>query len=149
MKANWYKTKPNPHTLQLKNGLTCVLNRNNASPSVSFMIGFVGGPKEEAAGKNGSFNVLSRMLLKGTGKKDAQAIAREIDTLAGSIDPVAGKNLFGLYGTFLSKDFKQSVSLLRELLTDTAIKERELKKVKEDVLSEIRQKDDEPVSLTF
>jgi zinc protease len=143
------KAKPNPHIFRLKNGLTCVLNRNDASPSVSFMIGFVGGPKEEAAGKNGSFNVLSRMLLKGTGKKDAQAIAREIDTLAGSIDPVAGKNLFGLYGTFLSKDFKQSVSLLRELLTDTAIKERELKKVKEDVLSEIRQKDDEPVSLTF
>ncbi len=40
------------------------------------MIGFVGGLKEEAAGKNGSFNVLSRMLLRGTGKKDAQAIAR-------------------------------------------------------------------------
>ncbi|HME43135.1 MAG TPA: pitrilysin family protein [Syntrophorhabdales bacterium] len=149
MKANWYKTKPNPHTLQLKNGLTCVLNRNNASPSVSFMVGFVGGPKEEAVGKNGSFNVLSRVLLKGTGKKNAQTIAREIDTLAGSIDPVAGKNVFGLYGTFLSKDLKHAVSLLKDLLTDTRVKQNELEKVKEDVLSEIRQKDDEPVSATF
>ncbi len=57
--------------------------------------------------------------------------------------------MFGLYGTFLSKDLKQSVSLLKELLTDAAINQKELKKVKEDVLSEIRQKDDEPVSLTF
>ena len=143
------KAKPNPHTIHLKNGLTCVLNRNNASPSVSFMVGFVGGPKEEAVGKNGSFNVLSRVLLKGTGKKDAQTIAREIDTLAGSIDPVAGKNVFGLYGTFLSKDLKHAVSLLKELLTDTKVKQNELEKVKEDVLSEIRQKDDEPVSVTF
>jgi zinc protease len=143
------KVKPNPRTFQLKNGLTCVLNRNDASPSISFMIGFIGGLKEETVGKNGSFNVLSRMLLRGTGKKDAQAIARQIDTLAGSIDPVAGKNVFGLCGTFLSKDFKQSVSLLKELLTDAAITQKELKKVKEDVLSEIRQKDDEPVSLTF
>ena len=149
MKANWYKAKPNPRTFKLDNGLTCVLNRNGASPSISFMVGFVGGLKEEAVGKNGSFNVLSRMLLRGTGKKDAQAIARRIDMLAGSIEPVAGKNVFGLHGTFLSKDLKQSVSLLKELLTDTAITQKELKKVKEDVLSEIRQKDDEPVSLTF
>jgi zinc protease len=143
------KAKPNPRTFQLNNGLTCVLNRNPASRSISFMIGFVGGLKEETAGRNGSFNVLSRMLLRGTGRKDAQAIARQIDTLAGSIEPVAGKNVFGLYGTFLSKDLKQSVSLLKELLTDAAITQKELKKVKEDVLSEIRQKHDEPVSVTF
>ncbi len=143
------KIKPNPRTFTLKNGLTCVLNRNSASPSVSFMVGFVGGLKEEAPGKNGSFNVLSRMLLRGTGKKDAQDIARKIDTLAGSIDPVAGKNVFGLCGTFLSKDFKESLSLLRELLTDTSIGQNEFSKVKLDVLSEIRQKDDEPVSFTF
>ena len=57
--------------------------------------------------------------------------------------------MFGLYGTFLSKDLKHAVSLLKELLTDAAITQKELKKVKDDVLSEIRQKDDEPVSVTF
>jgi len=143
------KAKPNPHTFQLKNGLTCVLNRNDVSPSISFMIGFVGGVKEEEVGKNGSFNVLSRMLLRGTSKKDAQAVARQIDMLAGSIDPVAGKNVFGLCGTFLSKDLKAAVCLLKDLVTDAAITQKQLRKVKEDVLSEIRQKDDEPVSLAF
>ncbi len=143
------KAKPNPRTFKLKNGLTCVLNRNASSQSVSFMIGFVGGLKEEAAGKNGCFNVLSRVLLKGTSKKDAQAIAREIDTLAGSIDPIAGKNVFALCSTFLAKDLKQSLSLVKDLLTDAAMSPQELKKVKEDVLSEIRQKEDEPVSVTF
>jgi zinc protease len=143
------KAKSNPRTFRLKNGLTCVLNRNDASPSVSFMVGFVGGLKEEQDGKNGSFNVLSKMLLRGTSTKDAQAIARQIDTLAGSIDPVSGKNVCGLSGKFLAKDLKESMTLLKELLTDTVLRDDELKKVKEDVLSELRQKDDEPVSLTF
>ncbi len=143
------KAKSNPHTFQLQDGLTCVLNKNSASPSVSFMIGFVGGLKEEQDGKNGSFNVLSKMLLRGTSKKDAQAIARQIDTLAGSMDPVAGKNVFGLSGKFLAKDLSESITLLKELLTDTKMRKGEFKKVQEDVLSEIRQKDDDHVSFTF
>ena len=143
------KAKQNPHTFQLKNGLTCVLNRNAASPSFAFMIGFVGGLKEERESQNGSFNLLSKMLLRGTSGKDAQAIARQIDTLAGSMDPVSGKNVFGLSGKFLSKDLKQSLSLLNELLSDSTIPRRELTKVKEDVLSEIRQKEDDAVSSTF
>ncbi|HVN23766.1 MAG TPA: pitrilysin family protein [Syntrophorhabdales bacterium] len=149
MTLNRHEGRLNPRTFELKNGLTCVLNRNAASASVSYMMGFVGGLKEEAARKNGCFNVLSRMLLKGTGKKDAQAIAREIDVLAGSIDPIAGKNIFALCGTFLSKDLKESLALLKDLITDSAMSGQQLRKVKEDVLSEIRQKDDEPVSVAF
>ncbi len=103
----------NPVTFQLDNGLQCVYNRNTASPSFSFMIGFVGGLKEERQGQNGSFNLLSRMLLRGTKDLDAQGIARKIDTLAGNISPVSGRNVFGLSGRFLAKDFGEGLGLLK------------------------------------
>ena len=86
----------NPHTFKLKNGLTYTINRNTASPSLAFRIGFVGGLKEEAKGKNGVFNLLSKMLLRGTKTKDAHAIAKEIDLLAGGVSPFTGRNVFGL-----------------------------------------------------
>jgi zinc protease len=143
------KPKANPHTLELPNGLKCVVNKNKAAPSFSFRIGFVGGVKEEQDGKNGAFNLLSRMLLRGTKKKDASAIAREIDFLAGDISPYNGRNLFGLSGKFLSKDMKNVLLLLKEVLTGTAVKNEELAKVKEEVLSDIRQRDDDPVGYTF
>ncbi len=143
------KPKANPYTLELPNGLKCVVNKNKAAPSFSFRIGFVGGVKEEQEGKNGAFNLLSRMLLRGTKKKDASAIAREIDFLAGDISPYNGRNLFGLSGKFLSKDFKNVLLLLKEILTGTALKNEELTKVKEEVLSDIRQRDDDPVGYTF
>ncbi|OPY68506.1 MAG: putative zinc protease AlbF [Syntrophorhabdus sp. PtaU1.Bin002] len=139
----------NPHTYKLKNGMAYVVNNNKASPSFSFRIGFVGGLKEEHQGKNGMFNVLSRMLLKGTKTRDAADIAREIDRLAGDISPYSGRNIFGLSGKFLSKDMKAAFILLHELLTATTMKAADLKKVKEDVLSSIRQRDDDPVSSTF
>lgn len=143
------KGSSNPYTFQLKNGLTCVVNKNKASPSFAFRIGFAGGVKEEPKGKNGIFNILSRMLLKGTKDKDAFTIAKKIDLLAGDISPFSGKNIFGLSGKFLSKDIEEVFDLLKELLTSTVLRGEELKKVKEEVLSGIRQRDDDPVRYTF
>ncbi len=143
------KGKPNPYILELSNGLKCVVNKNKAAPSFSFRIGFAGGLKEEQEGKNGAFNLLSRMLLKGTKKKNASAIARKIDFLAGEMGPYNGRNLFGLSGKFLSKDLKNALSLLKEVLTETVLKNEELLKVKEEVLSDIRQRDDDPVGYAF
>ena len=85
------KKASNPYTFVLKNGLRCVYNRNAASPSFAFMIGFVGGLKEEKPGQNGIFNVLSRMLMRGTKDLDAQSIAKQIDMLAGGMSPVSGQ----------------------------------------------------------
>ncbi|HEX2966313.1 MAG TPA: pitrilysin family protein [Syntrophorhabdaceae bacterium] len=141
--------KSNPFTLKLPNGLTCVVNRNKTAPTFSFRIGFAGGLKEEPQGKNGLFNILSKMLLRGTKKKSASAIAREIDFLAGEMSPYNGRNIFGLSGKFLSKDLKAVLSLTRELLMETDLKSEELKQIQDEVLSDIRQRDDDPVGFTF
>ncbi len=143
------KSLPNPYTYQLKNGLKCVVNKEKSSPTLAFRIGFVGGVKEEAPEKNGMFNILSKMLLKGTKDKDAAKIAEEIDFLAGDISPFSGKNTFGLSGKFMSKDVEEFFDLLRNILISTNLKEKELEKVKKDVLSEIRQRDDDPINYTF
>jgi len=143
------KKASNPHTFKLENGLTYTVNRNTASPSLAFRIGFVGGLKEEPKGKNGAFNLLSKMLLRGTKEKDAHAIAKEIDLLAGSMSPYTGRNVFGLSGSFLSKDTKNALTLLRELLISSEFRGKEMKTAKEEVYSEIRQRDDDPISGAF
>ena len=143
------KKGSNPHTFKLKNGMTYTINRNTASPSLSFRIGFVGGLKEEPKGKNGVFNLLSKMLLKGTKEKDAHAIAKEIDLLAGSVSAFTGRNVFGLSGGFLSKDMKSALTLLQELLVSSEFREKEMKTAMEEIHSEIRQRDDDPISGAF
>ncbi len=129
--------------------MRCVVNRNKASRSFDFRVGFIGGLKEEDPGKNGLFNVLSRTLLKGTKKKDALSISGEIDFLAGDMSPYSGRNIFGLSGKFLSKDAKAALTLLKEVLADTDPTGQELARTKQEVLSSIRRRDDDPVSYTF
>ncbi|HOD75085.1 MAG TPA: insulinase family protein, partial [Syntrophorhabdaceae bacterium] len=143
------KAVKNPYRKTLGNGLTCLVNRNTSSPTFSFRIGFTGGVKAEQPGRNGEFNLLARMLLKGTKNKKSSEIARQIDLLAGTLVPYNGRNLFGLSGRFLSKDVKEVLRLLKELLMETSMTERELTRVKREVLSEIRQRDDDPISFTF
>lgn len=143
------KKTGNPYKQTLANGMTCVVNKNAYSPSFALKIGFVGGLKEEPEGSNGQFDLLARMLLKGTKKKNSSQIAKEIDLLAGGLSPFNGRNLFGLSGKFLSKDLKKVMTLLKELLMETSMKDGELRRVKREVLSEIRQRDDDPVGYTF
>ena len=143
------RKEQNPFTFRLDNGMTCVYNRNAASACFSFMIGFVGGLKEERRGESGSFNVLSRLLLRGTEEMDAQEIAKKIDLMAGDISPVSGRNVFGLSGRFLTKDFAEALSLVRELIVSNAIRPDELARIKEEVLSDIRRRDDDPLQYTF
>lgn len=143
------KRVANPYRKYMPNGLKVLVNKNSSSPTFSVRVGFAGGLKAEETGKNGEFTVLSRMLLKGTKSRNSSEIARQIDTLAGSLAPYNGRNVFGLTGKFLSKDLKTVIPLIRELLIETAFNEEELARVKREVLSEIRQRDDDPVSFTF
>jgi zinc protease len=115
-----------PLPQDVDNGLTCLVNKNASSPTFSFRIGFTGGLKAEEAGRNGEFNLLARMLLKGTKSKSSSEIARQIDLLAGTLTPYNGRNLFGLSGRFLNKDIKDVLKLLKELLVETSMTEREL-----------------------
>jgi len=143
------RKEKNPFTFALDNGMRCVYNRNAASACFSFMIGFSGGLKEERRGQNGSFNVLSRLLLRGTEDLDAQGIARRIDVMAGDIGPVSGRNVFGLSGRLLAKDFARGLTLVRDLVVSNVIREDELARVKGEVLSDIRRRDDDPLQYTF
>ncbi len=143
------KKVANPYRKLLDNGLTVLVNKNDTSPTFSIRIGFVGGLKVERPGMNGEFNVLSRMLLKGTKNKSSSDIAKQIDMLAGSLSPYNGRNVFGLSGKFLSKDLKTVIPLLGELLRESRFSDKELTRVKREIMSEIRQRDDDPVSYTF
>ena len=45
------------------------------------------------------------MLLKGTARRSAEEIAREIESVGGSIDSYGGNNSFGVNAEVLSGDF--------------------------------------------
>ena len=48
---------------------------------------------------------MSKLLLKGTKTRSAEQIAREIESVGGSLDSFGGNNSFGVSAEVLSGDF--------------------------------------------
>ncbi|MCM8812512.1 MAG: insulinase family protein, partial [Candidatus Omnitrophica bacterium] len=106
--------------ITLANGLRILLAENHQQPLFSCAAVFSGGTRFEQDENNGIFNLLSQMLTKGTRRRDAQAIAREIEFLGGSLQPFSGYNSFGLRLDVLSKDWQPGLQLLAEVLQESA-----------------------------
>ena len=57
---------------------------------------FNGGVLAENVGNNGVTQLTGKLLLKGTQTRSAEEIAREIESIGGSIDSYGGNNSFGV-----------------------------------------------------
>ena len=101
---------------ELPNGLRLLVKENHRLPFVEFRAAFQGGVLAETAENNGITQLLAKMLLKGTAKRDAEKIATEIESVGGHIDSYGGNNSFGVNAEVLSDDFATGLDLLADVL---------------------------------
>jgi len=107
------------HAIQkvvLPNGLTLLLKEDHRLPFVEFRAIFQGGVLVETPVNNGITQLQARLLLKGTGRRTAESIATEIESIGGSIDSYGGNQSFGVNVEVLSGDFATGLDLLADVL---------------------------------
>lgn len=126
----------------LTNGITLIIKENHSNPTVSIYGAFLGGLITEDKWNNGITNVVARMLTRGTERFAADEIALRIESTAGSISGYSGRNTFGLSGKFLSRFFDEGIQLYADILLNPTFPDGELKKVKTDILGEIKTEED-------
>jgi hypothetical protein len=85
-------------------------------PFVEFRAVFQGGVLAETTDNNGVTQLTGKMLLKGTTRRSAEDIAREIESVGGSIDSYGGNNSFGVNAEVLSTDFSTGLDLVADVL---------------------------------
>src|SRR5262245_48473250 len=101
---------------ELPNGLRLLVKEDHRLPFVEFRTVFQGGVLAESRDLNGLTQLTAKMLLKGTAKRTAEQIAREIESVGGSIDTYGGNNSFGLNAEVLSGDFAVGLDLVADAL---------------------------------
>jgi zinc protease len=127
----------------LPNGLRLLVKEDHRLPFVEFRAVFRGGVLAETADHNGITQLLARMLLQGTKRRRAEDIAREIESLGGSIDSYGGNNSFGLNAEVLSGDFAVGLDLVADVLLNPTFPEDALQREQQIQIAGIRaQKDD-------
>ncbi|MFH1093248.1 MAG: pitrilysin family protein [Candidatus Omnitrophota bacterium] len=135
--------------ITLDNGVRLLLKKDSSIAGVSMQASFGGGVRWEDDSNNGIFNLLSEMLLKGTKKRSASAIANECEQMGSEISSFSGYNSFGISMNFLSKDITDAFDIFSDLLLNSNFPIKELALEKRLALKSLELEEDDIFQSTF
>ena len=125
------------------NGLRLLVKEDHRLPFVEIRASFKGGVLLETAANNGLTQLTGKMLLKGTLTRSAEEIAREIESVGGSIDAFGGNNSFGVSAEVLSSDFATGLGLVGDVLLQPSFPAAALEREREIQLASLKAQRDQ------
>ena len=126
----------------LASGLRLLVKEDHRLPFVEFRAVFQGGVLVETPDNNGVTQLTGKLLLKGTARRSAEDIAREIESVGGGIDSYGGNNSFGVNAEVLSSDFATGLDLLADVLLNPTFPAPALERERQIQLASIRAQKD-------
>lgn len=128
----------------LDNGIRIVTEEIPYVKSVSIGFWIVVGSRNERRDENGISHFIEHMLFKGTKKRTAIQIAKEIDSVGGFLNACTNKEYTSFYAKVLSKDFSLAIDLLSDIFLHSIFNPEEIEKEKQVILQEICMVEDTP-----
>lgn len=133
----------------LPNGLKLLIKEDHRLPFVEFRSVFQGGVLAEDPINNGITQILARLLVKGTTTRSAEQIAREIESVGGSLDSYGGNNSFGVNAEVLSSDFTTALNLIADVILNPTFPTAQLEREREVQMAGIRSNKDDLLKSAF
>jgi len=128
----------------LKNGIRVVTESVPSFESVSLGIWITTGSRDETAKENGLSHFIEHLLFKGTEKRSAFDISREIESVGGSINAFTGREYTCFHAKVLHKDVALAIDILADILANPVFDPQEIEKERMVVLQEIKMVEDTP-----
>ena len=133
----------------LDNGLRIVSDRMESVETVSVGAWVEAGTRDEPAAINGISHVLEHMAFKGTQRRDAYAIAEEIEAVGGHLNAYTSREHTAYYAKILKDDLNLAIDLLSDILQHSVMDEVELSREQAVIVQEIHQAHDTPDDIVF
>jgi predicted Zn-dependent peptidase len=134
---------------RLPNGLTIVSEHMPRVETVSFGAYVAAGTRNETAAENGVSHFLEHMAFKGTARRDAAAIAREIENVGGHLNAYTARENTAYYCKVLKEDLGLAADIIGDILTHSTFVPEELERERGVILQEIGQANDTPDDIIF
>src|SRR3984893_16494587 len=131
----------------LPNGLGLVAEHMPHMRSVAIGIWVRAGSRGEPSGLNGIAHFIEHMVFKGTSRRSAEQIAREMDSVGGLLDAFTSKEMVSFNAKVLDENLPVAFDVLSDLVLSPIFAEEDIVKEKHVILEEIRMEDDNPESL--
>jgi len=133
----------------LDNGLKVILEENRTAPVVALQLWAKVGSADERDGEAGMCHFIEHMIFKGTEKRKVREMAREIESLGGSINAYTSYDQTVYYVTLASRYADTGLDILADAIQHSAFDPLELEREREVILEEIRMGQDDPSRKLF
>jgi len=138
---------PKIDELTLSNGLVVYVVKNDRVPVVSLQVAVRAGRMHEPRARLGVAEVTADLLVKGTKQHDAQALAKAIDAVGGTIGASSSFEATLVSCSALAKHVATCLDLVSEIVTQPTFPDAELAKRRDALVAGLRQRLDEPATL--
>lgn len=138
---------PAPEKLVLKNGMTVYYLKNTDLPVVSFRMIIRGaGSAFEPAEAEGAANLAATLMMKGTAKMDADAVAEALDFMGANLGISAAEEYAQVSGDSLSQHFPRLLEIAADCLTSPSFKDEEFVKERARRIDSLKAAKDNPAA---
>ena len=133
-----FPTTPEIYTEAMDNGATLMGIESDELPLVTYAIRFDGGALTDPEGKEGLMGILSDLALEGTATKTPEEFADAIGELGASVRFSVGRENATIYVNTLASNFRASVDLVMEALTQPRFDEAEFERLRTAALASVQ-----------
>ena len=131
----------------LSNGLVVVTETMNHVRSVSVGVWIRNGSRRESTEQNGLAHFMEHMVFKGTERRSAESIAREMDSVGGMLDAFTSKEQICFNAKVLDDHLPIAFDIISDLCLRPRFDAEDVAKERQVVLEEIKMDLDNPESL--
>ena len=131
----------------LPNGLVVLTEPMEHVHSVSAGIWIRSGSRREPPELNGISHFIEHMVFKGTERRTAEDIAREVDRVGGMLDAFTSKELVCFNTRVLDEHLPRVFDVLADMVLEPKFAVEDIEREKSVILEEIRMTQDNPEDL--
>jgi len=128
----------------LPNGLVVITETMPHVRSVSVGVWVRNGSRREVPEENGLAHFMEHMVFKGTERRSAEAIAREMDSVGGMLDAFTSKEQICFNAKILDEHLPIAFDVIADLVLRPKFDSEDVKKERQVVLEEIKMDLDNP-----
>jgi len=132
------------HRHALPNGLVVITETMQNVRSVSVGIWVRNGSRREVPSENGMAHFLEHMVFKGTERRSAESIAREMDSVGGMLDAFTSKEQICFNAKVLDEHLPIAFDVLADLVLRPKLDSDDVNKERQVILEEIKMDLDNP-----
>src|ERR1700744_457525 len=129
------------------NGLVVLTEPREHVHSFPAGIWLPSGSRREPAELNGISHFIEHMVFKGTARRTAEDIAREVDRIGGMLDAFTSKEMVCFNTRILDEHLPKAFDILADLVREPKFANEDIDREKSVILEEIRMTQDNPEDL--